>query len=327
MCPPLTRCGKDRPMAQSKRPPFPSVDFDLRQLEIFRKVVELSSFSKAAKAVYLAQASVSERIATLETMVGTRLLDRMGRRVIPTKAGEILYKHAVLLLEMKETACLEMQEFLGTRKGRVSLGGSTIPGEYILPRLIGGFREKYPSVSVTLSISDSEQIRTSVLEGALELGVVGSPARHRSLISNELWKDELVLAIPAEHPWASRAEVDLAELPAQPFIFREEGSGTFKILEEFLKKDGSFGLESLTRVAELGTSTAVKEGIKAGLGISILSARALDTELKTGMLKALRIRGLRLVRSFHLVRDRRRIASPLCRALLDFLLASAEKER
>ena len=131
-----------------------SIDFDLRQLEIFRKVVELESFSKAADAVFLAQASVSERIATLENMVGTRLLDRLGRQVVPTKAGELLYKHAVLLLDMKRTASLEMQEFLGVRRGEIQMGASTIPGEYILPGIIGLFRKRYPSVSVALTISD-----------------------------------------------------------------------------------------------------------------------------------------------------------------------------
>ena len=101
---------------------MPSIDFDLRQLEIFMNIVDLKSFSKAAKVVFLAQASVSERIATLEEMVGVRLLDRLGREVTPTKAGELLYKHAVLLLDMKKTACLEMQEFMGVKRGDIRLG-------------------------------------------------------------------------------------------------------------------------------------------------------------------------------------------------------------
>ena len=124
------------------------IDFDLRQLEIFCKVVDLKSFSKAADAVFLAQASVSERIANLEKSVGTLLLDRMGRQIIPTKAGGLLYKHSILMLDMKKTARLEMEKFLGLRQGEILLGGSTIPGEYILPQLIGEFYEKYPFISV-----------------------------------------------------------------------------------------------------------------------------------------------------------------------------------
>jgi DNA-binding transcriptional LysR family regulator len=304
-----------------RKPPSrsaPPIDFDLRQLEIFRKVVDLGSFSKAADAVHLAQASVSERIATLESMVGVKLLDRLGRKVVPTKAGELLHKHAVLLLEMKHTALLEMQGFLGIKEGEIRMGGSTIPGEYILPGMIGRFREQYPLVCVSLVIGDSSKIESSVLEGELELGIVGSKSLQKSLLTHELWKDQLVLAVPAGHRWAKRKEVSLQELAEEPFIFREAGSGTFKIVDAYLRTAKN-GLESIQPVARLGSSTAVKEGIKAGLGLSILSARALDTELKTGVLKALKIKDMDMSRSFYLIRDRRRIASPLCGAMVEFL--------
>ncbi|MGD8985425.1 MAG: selenium metabolism-associated LysR family transcriptional regulator [Desulfobacteraceae bacterium] len=303
-----------------------SIDFDLRQLEIFCKVVELGSFSKAAEAVYLAQASVSERIANLEKMVGVKLLDRLGRQVVPTKAGELLYKHAVLLLDMKRTARMEMEGFLGVEQGEVFMGGSTIPGEYILPRVIGRFNEKYPSISVVLSIADTREIESRVLEGTLELGVIGSKGSHKSLRYQELWQDELVLAIPAKHRWARKKVVSLAELFEEPFIMRELGSGTLKSMEVSLRDPESNATGSLHVVARFGSSTAVKEGIKGGLGVSILSARAIDTELTTGILKALRVKGLPMHRSFYLVRDRRRIASPLCQAMIDFLLATSESK-
>ncbi|MBW2344117.1 MAG: LysR family transcriptional regulator [Deltaproteobacteria bacterium] len=302
---------------------IPSIDFDLRQLEIFRRVVELESFSKAAAAVFLAQASVSERIANLENMVGTRLLDRLGRQVVPTKAGELLYKHAVLLLDMKKTASLEMQEFLGIKRGEILIGGSTIPGEYILPKVIGRFREKYPHVSAMLTIADTGEIERLVLEGALDLGVIGSRSTHRSLIQHELWKDELVLAVPVQHRLARKKVVSLEELIEEPFILREVGSGTLRIMEDYLQGSRSRGSSSLNVVSRLGTSTAVKEGIKAGLGISILSSRAVETEIKVGILKALKVKGLSMSRSFYLIRDKRRIASPLCQAMLDFLLVTS----
>jgi DNA-binding transcriptional LysR family regulator len=303
-----------------------SIDFDLRQLEIFCQVVELGSFSKAADAVYLAQASVSERIANLEKMVGIKLLDRLGRQVVPTKAGELLYKHAVLLLDMKRTARLEMEDFLGVKQGEIHMGGSTIPGEYILPRVIGSFNEKYPAISVVLTIADTSEIEARVLEGHLELGVIGSKGAHKSLIYQELWKDELVLAIPAKHRWTRKKWVMPEELFKEPFILREVGSGTLKSMEDHLRISESEVEGSLRVVARFGSSTAVKEGIKTGLGVSILSARAIDTELKTGVLKALRVKGLPMHRNFYLVRDRRRIASPLCQAMIDFLVATSESK-
>ncbi len=301
-----------------------SMDFDMRQLEIFCKVVELGSFSKAADAVYLAQASVSERIANLEKMVGVKLLDRLGRQVVPTKAGELLYKHAVLLLDMKRTARLEMEVFLGIKQGEIHMGGSTIPGEYILPKVIGKFSEKHPAITVDLTVADTSEIETRVLEGTLELGVIGSKGSHKNLLYQELWKDELVLAVPAKHRWAKKKMVSLADLLDEPFIARELGSGTLKSMEASLRVPESKAVGSLQVVARFGSSTAVKEGIKAGLGVSILSSRAIHTELKTGLLKALKVKGLPMHRSFYLIRDRRRIASPLCQAMIEFLLATSE---
>jgi DNA-binding transcriptional LysR family regulator len=300
-----------------------TLDFGLRELEIFSRVVELESFSKAAEAVYLSQASVSERIASLENKIGTRLLDRLGRRVIPTAAGELLHKHATLILEMKETARLEMERFLGLEQGDVSMGGSTIPGEYILPDLIGRFIQKHPQLAVKLTVADSSEILRRVLAGKLELGVIGSKSQHANLICQQLWRDQLVLVISARHAWASRRAVSLPELRQEPFILREEGSGTLKILETYLREAGLKGTSELQVSARFGSSTAVKEGIKSGLGVSILSARAIDTELKAGILKSLKVEGIAMSRNFYLIRNKLRIASPACKAMLDFLISEA----
>lgn len=304
-----------------------NIDFSFRELEIFCKVVELESFSKAAEAVSLVQASVSERIAALEKKIGIRLLDRLGRKVIPTAAGELLHKHATLLLEMKETAQLEIERFTGLKQGEISMGGSTIPGEYILPDLIGRFNKKFPHLSVKLTIADSSEIENRVLEGQLEIGVTGSKSSHANLLCQKLWEDELVLAVPFRHPWARRKSVSLQELHKTPFILREDGSGTLKILEAYLRESGEDGTSSFEVSARFGSSTAIKEGIKSGLGLSILSARAIDTEVKAGLLKALKVKGLTMSRNFFLIRNKLRIASPACQAMLEFLLASAGKHK
>ncbi len=304
-----------------------TIDFSFRELEIFFKVVELGSFSKAAEAVFLVQASVSERIASLEKKIGTRLLDRLGRKVIPTAAGELLHKHATLLLEMKETAQLEMERFLGLEQGEISMGGSTIPGEYILPALIGRFNKKYPHLSVRLKIADSSDIENRVLAGQLEIGVIGSKSTHPNILSQQLWEDELVLAVPVDHPFARRKAVSLKELGETPFILREEGSGTLKTLEAYLRDSGEDGTNTFQVSARFGSSTAVKEGIKSGLGLSILSARAIETELKAGFFKALKIKGLSISRNFFLIRNKLRIASPSCQAMFNYLLATAVEKK
>ncbi len=303
----------------------PPVDFDLRQLEIFLKVVELGSFSKAGEAVHLAQASVSERIATLENMVGAKLLDRMGRTVAPTKAGELLHHHARRLLEIKKTACLEMQDFLGVKQGEIHIGASTIPGEYILPEVIGRYAKEYPLISVVLTVADSEEIESRVLQGHFEFGIIGRKSSSKEILSHELWEDDLVVIVPSTHRWASRKEVKPGELADEPFISREMGSGTLSSLEEYLQHAGVKGTRALRVIAHLGTSTAVKEGVKSGAGVSILSSRAVDTELKAGVLKSLKIKDLPMFRHFYLIRDRRRTISPLCRTLINFLITPPKK--
>jgi len=302
-----------------------SIDFDLRQLEVFCRVVELGSFSKAAKEVYLAQASVSERVANLERMVGTRLLDRLGRQVVPTRAGERLYQRALPLLSMKRSICMDMEGFLGMQRGEVHAGGSTIPGEYLLPEVLGRFCKTYPGISVRVEIGDTGRIAERVLEGALELGVVGTRVQDSRLVQQNLWEDELVLAVPSNHPWGNRREVSLKDIyEAEAWILREDGSGTQKSLDDFLREAGGKGIDSLRVAARLGSSTAVKEGVKAGLGVAILSYRAMETELTNGDLTALRVTDIPMKRCFHLIHDRRRTASPLCHAMMEFLLTTAD---
>ncbi len=300
------------------------VDFDLRQLEIFCQVVRRQSFSEAAKAVHLAQASVSERIAGLEKMVGAPLFDRQGRRVVPTKTGEILYARALRLLEMKQDTCEELESFLGIRRGEILLGASTIPGEYILPGLIQLFRESYPGVSLQMKIGDTEAITARILEGELELGVVGSKSKLKNLACQELWEDELVVIVPVSHRWSGKKSVRLEDLRGEPFILRESGSGTLEILEDHLQKNPGPNLEDFNPVAVLGSSTAVKEGVKAGLGVSIISSRAVKTELESGILKTLKLEGLSIRRRFYLARDRQRTLSPLAKTFARFLLEQAQ---
>lgn len=125
---------------------------------------------------------------------------------------------------------------------------------------------------------------------------------------------------------AKKQKITVEELSKEPFILREKGSGTLKIMENYLQKHESASIESLNIVARLGSSTAVKEGIKAGLGISILSSRALGTELETGILKALKVKGLEMKRKFYLMKDKKRTASPLCLTIFDFLLTTSTKK-
>ncbi len=294
---------------------------DFRQLEVFARVVELRSFSRAAEALRLTQSTVSEHIRLLEDEVGTRLFDRLGRETVPTRAGELLHGYARRLLVLRTEAQQALDQFLGRVSGALTVGASTIPGEYVLPALIGGFREKFPQVSITLQIADTREIVDAVLDGRVELGVVGARPVHRNLEATELMPDELVLVVPPGHAWFGRRQATLEELVPEPLIVREPGSGSRAALERALDEAGT-GLDALRVIAEMGSTSAIKQAVKAGVGLSIVSRRAVDEECRHGLLWCVKIKDLRFTRHFYVVSHAGRSRSPLCQAFLDYLLAS-----
>lgn len=291
---------------------------DLWQLKIFKAVIDLEGFSRAARAVHLTQPTVSSHIRELEEHFGCRLVDRMGKKAVATKAGALLYDYAARLLQMAEQAETALSEFLGKISGDLEIGGSTIPGGYILPRLIGEFSRRHPEVRIRVHVGDTAQIIEDIAGGRLDFGIVGAETDHRRISQKALIHDEMRLIVPAGHRWASRKRVELHQLAGEPFILREQGSGTLKSLEKNLQEAG-MDLDSLTVVAELGSTASVIQGIKSGIGVSVLSPIAVDDELRGGSLKALAIRGLNLSRNFYLTAHADRTPSPAAKAFMDYL--------
>ena len=291
---------------------------DLRQLEVFAKVYELRSFSKAAQALFLTQPTVSERISLLEDELSVRLFDRTGRETTPTRAGDLLFGYAKRILGLNLEAKHAIDQFVGKMAGELSVGGSTIPGEYVLPALIGRFKEKYPEISVSLLIRDTQGILDLVLEGRVEFGVVGAKINHRSLEYSELMTDDLVLIVPPHHPWWGKHSVTLDELRAAPLVIREKGSGTRHSLERALEEAG-IEWESLKIIGEMGSTQAIKEAVKAGVGLSVISKRAVGEECKHELLWCVKVQGLKAQRYFYVVSHKERTRSPLADAFLTYL--------
>jgi DNA-binding transcriptional LysR family regulator len=291
---------------------------DLWQLHIFSKVVELRSFSKAAEAVHLSQPTVSSHIKDLEDHFAIQLIDRMSRHVFPTKAGELLYDYAHRLLSLRDKAETAMAEFTGKIRGHIAIGGSTIPAGYILPRVIGQFSNTYPDVRVSLIVGDTSEILAKTAAGHIELSLVGAMSKEKSLYQTELISDDMVLVIPGHHRWSRRQRIKLAELTKEPFIIREEGSGTLKSIERALHKK-KLAVTDLNVVAVMGSTEAVRQAIMSNAGVSILSAMAVAEASRSGSLKTLKIEGLQLNRSFYLTTHRRRSLSPLSRTFIEFL--------
>ena len=291
----------------------------LRQLDIFCRVAQKKSFSKAAASVYLTQPTVSEHVGTLEKLLGVKLFDRVGRRVELTKAGEIYYKYARKMIDLRAEAQEVLDSFLGLLRGRLTIGASTIPGVYIVPGIVGSFSRKFPAIRTTIQVADSGEIIDAVAEGNLEIGFVGRKPKGRTLAARALVSDSLLVALPPDHKWANRDAVPVEELKAEPFLLREPGSGTRSALEDALAKHKVSLEKEFNIVAELGSTEAIKQGIRGGLGVSVISDIAVAADCPSCRLKTLRIEGLAIERRFYCIHLRHHELTPAGKAFLTHL--------
>lgn len=298
---------------------------DLRRLEIFCKVLELKSFTKAADAVYLSQPTISEHVRTLEEMLGEKLIDRLGKEILPTSAGRLLYGYAQKILQLRDEAVQAMAGYRGDLSGKLILGASTIPGTYIFPKLIGAFKSEHPDIQISLNITNTADVVESVLKGDLEFGMVGSKWEDSRLQLEALFADELVLAVHADHRWAREASITMEALYGEPFILRHRGSGTRMVMDQILASKG-FDFSKLWVVAEMAGTEVVRESIKAKIGVSILSLQAVAEDIEHGVLAAVPIEGIRFERPFYLIRRARRELSPVSAAFLEHLHDSAAEQ-
>ena len=292
------------------------MDFDLRQLKAFVSVIDNGGFSAASKTLHLSQAAVSERVANLENAIGMRLLDRSPREIRTTSVGERFYTLARQLLEHKQSVSLEMAELAGVVRGTLNIGASNIPGEYILPSLLPPFCTEYQQIELNVCIHDSDEIIELVHNGKVEVGVVGARPAEKYFSVEPLWADRLLLVVPANHRLAGRKSVAVDEIIQDAFIMRERGSGTRKLLEAVLALRD---VELPPVTATLGSTTAVKEAVIGGLGVTVTSERAVRKEVAAGILAAVELQGLKFERNFMLITDRNRTQSPLCKRFIEYL--------
>ena len=291
---------------------------ELNQLKAFCAVVEKRSFSRAGEVVFLSQPTVSLQISSLEQELGTRLLDRRGREVTATKTGEALYQYARRILQLANEAEQAIEQLKGLMKGTLILGASTIPGEYLLPSLLAEFKALHPAIDIDLRISDTQGVITEVLAHEVEIGFVGTRYKSDKLVFKSLATDKLVLIAPAKNAWTQQDVLNVDQLKEIPFILRESGSGTRstvkrKLLEKGIKE------EELSVIMRLGSTAAVKRAVESGPGVSFVSEKAIENEIKLGTIKVVPIKDLELNREFFIVYSRRKSHSPAAQALLQFL--------
>ncbi len=292
---------------------------DFRHLETFCRVASLKSFSKAAEDLFLTQPTVSGHILTLEKSLSIRLLDRRGREVHLTKAGEIFYRFALRILTSRKELVNALSEFSQGIRGTLSLGASTIPGEYLLPKLMGVFKKDHPHFAISLRIADTREIVQYVLEGTVEFGLIGAKVNHPSLHYEKYSEDEIIVISPPDYSLSRKKRVEVEDLLEEPWIIREEGSGTQMAVEKMLRKRGK-SLKQFQVAMEMGSTSSLKEGVKAGLGLAFISKRAVDEELDRGLLSRINVEGMdSILRPIYIVSYLGRTPSPIGMEFLRFL--------
>ena len=290
---------------------------DTRQLAAFCAVVERKSFSQAAERLGVTQPAVSLQVRSLEKRLGRTLLDRSGRRVEPTEAGLALYRGAQRMLALEGQLIEELDAGEeGELGGTLEVGASTGPGSTVVPVLLCEFQHEYPGVAVSLSISDTQSVVDRVAERELELGVVGAARRHRGVVFEPFFRDEVVLACPPGHRFAGRS-VSLEELREEPLIVMQEGAGVRQVIEDELRRAGT-RLRDLEPRLELGLQESVKSAVAAGHGVTFISRTAIEADLAAGTLVTARVKGLEPSREISLVRSAGRSPTRAAEAFLEF---------
>jgi DNA-binding transcriptional LysR family regulator len=280
---------------------------DVHHLKIFVATYRNRSFTRASEELHISQPTISEHIKNLESSLACRLFDRLGRSIMATSEADVLYPRALQLLDDVDSIQEEITAAGSGVKGKLTIGASTIPGTYILPRLACSFKKQHPDVSFEILIEDSGRIANMVLQHELLCGIVGARMTSDKLDYAPLLEDDLVLV--ATKKVLTQKILTLKNLGTIPFLQREKGSGTRQTFENFLKKH-NISIDSFNIVATLGSTSAVKQAAKEGLGASVISRIAVQEELDSGILHAIPIRGMKMKRKFYLVRQRKRTLPP-----------------
>jgi DNA-binding transcriptional LysR family regulator len=290
---------------------------DTRQLAAFCAVVERKSFSQAAERLGVTQPAVSLQVRSLEKRLGTQLLDRSGRRVEPTEAGLRLYRGAQRLLSLEEQLVSEVAgESEGEVTGTLEIGASTGPGGIVLAQLLCEFQRANPELHVALWVFDTQTVVDRVADRSLELGVVGAARRHRGVVFEPFFRDQVILACPPGHAFAGRT-VSLDDLGAETLIVMQDGAGVRQLIEDELRLRG-MRLRDLGVRLELGLQESVTTAVRAGYGVTFISRSSVEHDLTAGTLAEARVWELDLEREIFLARAAGRVESRAVHAFVEF---------
>jgi DNA-binding transcriptional LysR family regulator len=290
------------------------------QMKIFKTVVDKSSFSLAAQELHMTQSSVSQQIHNLESYYGVRLFDRLHRRITLTQAGSALYPYAVQLESICNDARKTVQGLMDDISGHLHIGASLTVGEYWLPKTLLAFSRLFPKVHISMDIFNTEQITAMVLAGKINLGFVEGPFdKPDVLVTKTCGGDQLVVITSRDYPLPPGKRTSLSELLLERWVMREPTSGTRRVFEEFLDLH-KYDPAALNIVMELGSTQAIKEAVKAGLGIATISRLAVVDEVKWGKLGVIPLSEGPMERPYTIMYHREKFKTSAVEKFYDFVI-------
>lgn len=289
----------------------------LYQLRIFLAVIRHHNYTRAAEELYLSQPSVSAQVHELERLIGLPLFEQVGKRLVLTQAGRMLEDHAQHIFSAVAQAADALTRLRQVDAGCLHITATTTVGAYLLPKVLGTFHARYPNVELVMEIKNTEDICEEVRLGHVELGMIETTGEEFSdeLLLTPYRDDELLVIVPAWHPWAGLETIPIHALAQTTLLWREPGSGARRMMEQAFRTAGIHPRITI----QFDSIEAIKQAVAANLGISFASQFAISAEVAAGWLATVRIADMELQRSFHLVQRRNTVPSPLVVALLKLL--------
>jgi DNA-binding transcriptional LysR family regulator len=286
---------------------------EVRSLEVFLSVAKHLNFTRAGEEVNLSQPSVSVRIRQLETELGVKLFEQLGKRVALTEAGSLLIPHAHRVIGAIEDATHAIDELQGLERGSLRIGASTTPGMYLIPKTIANFKARYPKIEIQLGIRDTRQVEDGVARNEFDFGFVGGHLAGDEVDAQPWLTDQLVLVVAPGHALGRKKSVKLEDLRKEKFILREPGSATRATITSHLQRSNL----TVEPIMEMENPESVKKAVQSGLGIAFISLFAVETELKAKSLVAVVVRGIDIRRELKIVHRKDKHLSRAARTFIE----------
>ena len=296
---------------------------DTYQLKIFIAVSKFQSISRAAKALHLSQPAVSAQIRNLEEYYKGQFFERTQQGVYLTKADQVFYDYAQRILALQDEMEQQLEITMQHENNQIAVGASTTVGNVSLPCSIYLFKEQYPEVNIRLEIANAEEILRKVREEEIDFGVTEVIPDVPGYTTHYVTADELVLIVPPS-PHCQKDTISLEEFFKQPLIMREPGSGTRKVLTQYLEAKG-YTTSQLNIIAEMSTIDAIKSAVQAGMGGSVVPRLSVKRDIYQGTLKALKISDLEMPLNYNIIRLNQHYLSSKARQLIKFLTDPEER--